>query len=65
MRIAEYVNADGPQVFRLINQTAAKVRLKEMINYNAEFSSVAEACIRKNAPEPLVALVFEQNTVHT
>lgn len=60
MRITEYVNADGPQVFRLINQTAAKVRLREMIDYNAEFSSVAEACIRKNAPEPLVALVFEQ-----
>lgn len=63
MRITEYVNADGPQVFRMINQTAAKVRLKEMIDYNAEFSSVAEACIRKNAPEPLVALVFEQQRV--
>jgi hypothetical protein len=63
MRITEYVNADGPHVLRMFTQAAAKVRLKEMIDYNAEFSSVAEACIRKNAPEPLVALVFEQQRV--
>lgn len=58
--ISEHVNADGPQVLRLIDQTKAKLRLKEMIQYDVEFSSVAEACIRKNAPEPLIAMVFEQ-----
>ena len=30
-----------------------------MIAYEAEFSSVSEACIRKNAPEPLIAAVFD------
>lgn len=63
MRIAEYVNADGPQALRMISQTNSKVRLQEMVDYNAEFSSVAEACIRKNAPEPLLALIFEQKRV--
>ena len=37
----------------------AKKKLKEMVTYKAEFSSVAEACIRKHAPWPLVASVFE------
>ena len=60
MRIAEHVNADGPHVFRLIHQATAKIRLIEMVQYDAEFSSVAEACIRKNAPESLRAMVSEQ-----
>ena len=35
-------------------------RLKEMVAYTAEFSSVAEACIRKHAPSSVVASVFEK-----
>lgn len=58
MVIADYKGATGPQCFALIEQTKARTRLREMTDYNAEFSSVAEACIRKNAPEPLVASVF-------
>jgi len=34
-------------------------KLKEKVKYEAEFSSVASAYIRKNAPEPVVASVFE------
>ena len=59
MKIAEYQNATGPQALRLIFQESAKTTLKEMVQYAAEFSSVSEACIRKKAPEPLIAAVFE------
>jgi hypothetical protein len=59
MKIAEYQNAPGTQVLRLVAQSSAKTALKEMIHYNSEFSSVSEACIRKYAPEPLIAAVFE------
>jgi len=58
MAIADY-NADAPQVLRIIYQASALTKLKEMVAYNSEFSSVSEACIRKNAPESLVASVFE------
>jgi hypothetical protein len=57
--IAEYQIADGPQALRNVIQASAKKKLKEMVGYAAEFSSVSEACIRKNAPSSLVALVFE------
>lgn len=33
--------------------------LKNDISYNSEYSSVAKACIRKNAPEDLVDAVFD------
>ena len=59
LRISEHENAVGPQALRLITQASAKVALKEMVEYNSEFSSVSEACIRKNAPEPLVAALFD------
>jgi hypothetical protein len=59
MAIADYKGADGPHVLRLVGQASALKKLKEMVAYNAEFSSVSEACIRKNAPGPLVASVFE------
>lgn len=59
MRITEYQNAPGPQALRLVAQSSAKAALKEMIRYDSEFSSVSEACIRKNAPESLIAAVFE------
>lgn len=59
MKITEYQNAPGAQVLRLVAQSSAKAALKEMIHYDSEFSSVSEACIRKNAPEPLIAAVFD------
>jgi hypothetical protein len=61
MAIKEYQGAGGPQVLRLVKQASAVKQLKEMVAYSAEFSSVAEACIRKHAPSPVVASVFEQN----
>jgi len=59
MKINEYEQAQGPQALRLVRQASAKSALKEMVVYSAEFSSVSEACIRKNAPGPLIAAVFE------
>jgi hypothetical protein len=58
MAIADY-NVDGPQALRIFHQTSAITKLREMVAYNAEFSSVSEACIRKNAPGNLISLVFE------
>jgi hypothetical protein len=57
--IKEYQGATGPQALRLVRQASAMNKLKEMVIYSAEFSSVSEACIRKNAPSTLVASVFE------
>ena len=62
MAIADY-SVDGPQVLRHIRQASALTKLKEMVAYQAEFSSVSEACIRKNAPGPLIASVFEHSLV--
>jgi hypothetical protein len=57
--ITEYRNAQAPQALRKVLQASAVTKLKKMVNYKTEFSSVAEACIRKNAPEALIACVFE------
>lgn len=62
MAIADYKGAEGPYVLRLVGQASALKKLKEMVEYKAEFSSVAEACIRKNAPGPLIASVFERSS---
>jgi hypothetical protein len=59
LKITEHENAQGSQVLRLVAQASAKAALKEMVDYNSEFSSVSEACIRKNAPEPLIAAIFD------
>lgn len=59
MKISEYQNASGAHVLRLVAQSSAKAALKEMVHYDSEFSSVSEACIRKNASEPLIAAVFD------
>lgn len=59
MKIDEYQNATGAQVLRLVAQSSAKAALKEMVHYDSEFSSVSEACIRKYAPQPLIAAIFE------
>jgi len=57
--IAEYRAASCyPDALKKIYRENATNALRELIVYEAEFSSVAEACIRKNAPEPLAAAVF-------
>lgn len=59
MAIIDYTSAQSQkQALRQVAQASAQAKLKEMIAYEAEFSSVAEACVRKNAPEPLLASVF-------
>ncbi len=58
-RAIDDYGVDGPQALRLVYQTLALKKLKKMVDYDAEFSSVSEACIRKNAPGSLVASVFE------
>ena len=59
MAIADYQSAAGPYPLKLMQQTIAAKKLKDMTAYKEEFSSVVEACLRKNAPHPLVASVFE------
>ncbi len=59
LKITDYRNAPGPQALRLVHQALAKVELRKMVEYDKEFSSVCEACIRKNAPESLIAEVFD------
>ncbi len=60
MAIADFKSAKGPQALKAVTRASALSKLKEMVAYKAEFSSVSEACIRKNAPEPLIAEVFAQ-----
>ena len=58
--IADYQSATGgPYPLKLAQQTLATKKLRRMIEYEEEFSSVVEACVRKNAPPPLIASVFE------
>lgn len=60
MVIADYKGgSEDPQAIRLINQASAIKELKKKVAYEVEFSSVSEACIRKHAPMPLIASVFE------
>lgn len=61
MAISDHKGASGPYPLRLILQVSALSKLKEMVAYEAEFSSISEACIRKNAPNSLVAAVFEHS----
>jgi hypothetical protein len=61
MTIADYKGgAADPQAIRLVNQAFAIKELKKKVSYEVEFSSVSEACIRKYAPTPLIASVFEK-----
>jgi len=59
LHIADYKNAPGPYALRKIAQASAKTELKKMVGYDKEFSSVVAACVRKHAPEPLVAAVLD------
>ncbi|MBC3346103.1 hypothetical protein HU811_05585 [Pseudomonas sp. SWRI196] len=52
--------AHGAQALVWIMKETSIARLKEKVKYDAEFSSVAEACIRKQAPEAVIAAVFER-----
>jgi len=60
--ISEYkgASAHGAQALIWIMKQGAIANLKKKVIYEAEFSSVAEACIRKKAPEPVIAAVFER-----
>lgn len=51
--------AKGAHALIWLTKEMAIARLKEQVKYDAEFSSIAEACIRKNAPEPVISAVFE------
>lgn len=57
--IEEYKTSTGPQPLRKFAQASARKHLKEMITYEAEFSSVVLACIRKNAPESLISAILD------
>ena len=60
--IEDYAGARGrgAQALIWLMKNISISKLKEKVKYDAEFSSVAEACIRKNAPETVVAAVFER-----
>lgn len=59
--ISDYkgANIQGAQALIWLMKEIAITNLKKKIKYEAEFSSVAEACIRKKAPESVLAVVFE------
>lgn len=57
--IREYEAAAGlPHCLKEVRQAMAVAKLKSSIGYARELSSVADACIRKVAPEPLKAKVY-------
>ncbi len=59
-KIKDYTSAAGePQSLKQLRQAIAIADLKKMIGYEEEFSSVAEACIRKTAPLAIQAKVYE------
>lgn len=55
--------AGSAYAYRLIFQTISAQNLRKMISYEAEFSSVVEACIRKSAPESLQSEVFSADPI--
>ncbi len=57
--IAEYAAPTSAQALRKVSQASARSRLKQMVTYDAEFSSVVTACLRKHAPESLIHAVFD------
>jgi hypothetical protein len=61
--LADYKGASRePQVFKIIYQAKAITQLRKMVEYNEEFSSIAEACIRKMASEPVRAQIAGQSS---
>ena len=60
--IQDYVSAretQGAQILKLVMQTAAVTELKALRSYAAEFSSVADACIEKHAPQALKGMLMD------
>lgn len=58
MKIADYKGARaiyGADALTQVMKNQIQNEIKQKIAYEAEFSSVSKACIRKNAPEPLIA----------
>lgn len=60
--INEYQGArdQGAKALVWLMKNMALSRLKDRVKYESEFSSVAEACIRKKGSEPIIAAVFER-----
>ena len=58
LEILTYKNASGPQAVKCVRRASAVARLKNLVKYESEFSSVALACIKKTAPEPLYKQVI-------
>jgi len=64
--IADFLGAQktyGVQTLKIVHQALAKTALVHMKRYEAEFSSVAEACIEKKAPESLKRMVFDSQEI--
>lgn len=63
--ILEYNNASKlpHQALKELSRILAANKLKEMIKYGEEFSSVALACIIKKAPEPLSKQVITEDFI--
>jgi len=57
----EHENASDNTMYSLalIKKSSAISALKNKIKYEAEFSSIASACIRKNGSEAIIATVFD------
>ncbi|WP_338848806.1 hypothetical protein V8J88_07775 [Massilia sp. W12] len=50
----QQANSDGaPAVLAKVTKAMVTKQLREMLRYEAEFSAVAQACVRKHAPEGL------------
>lgn len=56
--IAEYTAPTAAQTLRKVSQASARSRLKQMVAYEAEFSSVVVACLQKHAPPGLLIAVL-------
>lgn len=57
--IADYDSAvSAPHPMKILQQAMAIIKLKKLIEYQREFSSVADACIRKTANEVVNAKVY-------
>jgi hypothetical protein len=57
--VSDYQSATGdPQQLKAVRQIMAISSLRKAVRYEREFSSVAEACIRKTAPEAVRAKVY-------
>ena len=59
MQIADFKSTcSAPGAMAQVLKRKVADQLKTYIAYDQEFSSVAEACIHKYAPEPLKKMVF-------